>query len=246
MKKEFIFKSVPKILIDSTFVGEGFFSKCYKLNKYDIVYKEYKKFNYANISSVKELIGLEYEGFIFPGNLINLESPFKKKKTIGHLMKFVNGNTLENSESLDIKNFLKMLKEHYQYIGALTEDKICLQDFKAKNIIITENNKIIGIDTDLYYSNKEISAFYNTFAYNKMLNDLLYDEMLLPDLINYKIEGIDINDIYKLAVRYGKINSPEFLEILLYYCECVTGMQVETINDLKVRIRKIENENLVK
>ncbi len=207
--------------MEKKYIGMGQFSNCYLDEETNEVYKDFLDKSYLKTTSLKKLVNIKEEGFVFPNRLNGNK---------GYYMDYIDGTRLvDKLNSILFDDYLKMLKYTQKGLENLAKRHIFVNDTHYKNILVSQN-ELYHIDTDFYIINKAFKeAYVNYMYYNERLAIDYLPNGLEETFLPCKIDGMEMNRYFDYAIEFGKLTPVEFLEVLREYYKVIFGLEVTTI-----------------
>lgn len=217
MEKHIVVDSIPSNY-KFKYLGKGTNANSY-LTSDGKCFKEFKTFGvYDEIT--ESLLGLDYDGFVFPESYVFLGS-FSKDTYKGMIKKYIEGTQIRDlNDAIKIREFISALKEFEDNVRDFSYDQaLNLYDLNMGNLLYKEG-RIIDIDTDCtcpfdrddinpYFENiKELSncmcvKFFDGVFNKSYINDIKRESLLIGCSRPSKV----MSEILSEMSRYKEIDT---------------------------------------
>ncbi len=223
-------------------IGEGIFAICYLLEDGKTVRKYYKG---DMPRSILKTLGIKNGTFIFStkADFDNKYADMLYVTGLPFIMFEPDCSCVCIADPL-IKHFISSMPKVYEDARIISKDGIRINDMAPNNILISIDEGIKVIDTDLYLRFDEDTTDVNIYEVNKSFNDCIffplsqdgeYDhDLLVEELVMTSINE-KLKKLYDLALSEEKGNDCyiEFLKELIKYLG--VGTYGTTIKDIRVK-----------
>lgn len=205
-------------------IGQGANSTVYKISEIEVYKDLTTSLDYlGDLELLKEIV---HPSFVFPNKLF-----YDKDKIIGYTMDYVDGNKLtEIDDSINFETFMNILNDFEKAIYELTQQNIKIDDISIDNLLLTKDNKLIAIDTDLY-------SYNNTYNERDLLVENLRDYNNSLFMFFIKNEYTDnfneeIKEAYLSLILEKRIRFSQFVKKILNQVET----PINTLSDFKTEL----------
>lgn len=198
-----------------------------------LVYKEYKTDSF-NLPQLELLTNQKSKLIAYPKILV-FEKEYSKKCFRGYLSDFIEGKVIYNLDGrLLLNEFINALEEFEKEVINVSRRGIVMHDMHQENIILTPNNSLVAIDTDMF----EVTYDDEIWVLRNNMKEL--GETIISELVTLaKLESEKLNNLINDCGAYGRIKPSNLLREFICYFE-QRMFKTETVSDFKNGVQLIK------
>lgn len=209
------------------YLGSGYNASVYKLDDNNV----FKKFDKPNKFeySCEYLSNYCSDAFIYPKELV-----YENGRFVGYIMDYIHGNTLDKiDENENIHKYIEEVKRKEYDVAGISAHKLFAIDFKAENIIYTDDKELIFIDTDYYFKYPKKDLY--------QLNLTSFSFACLMPLLNIYHEDFKSKRLnhYKELVKDGRMRASRFFNEVTDEINHEVSSDIETFKDAREGLKLI-------
>lgn len=232
--KKIILPKIPDYFHRELINDKGLQGNIFRYSK-ELIYKEYKTDNF-NLPQLELLTEQVSTYMAFPKVLV-FEGDYSYESFKGYLSDYFEGNVIYNlNGQILIREFVKALEVFEMEVIKLSKMGIRVHDMHQENLILTPDNVIVGVDTDLF----EVTSEFTIELLRSNMKEL--SETIISELVKLaQIESSRLNDLVNECGAYGRIKPSALLKEFINYFE-QRMFRIETVSDFKNGMRLIRKK----
>ena len=232
--KKIILPKIPDYFHRELINDKGLQGNIFRYSK-ELIYKEYKTDNF-NLPQLELLTEQVSTYMAFPKVLV-FEGDYSYEGFKGYLSDYFEGNVIYNlNGQILIRKFVKALEVFEMEVIKLSKMGIRVHDMHQENLILTPDNVIVGVDTDLF----EVTSEFTIELLRSNMKEL--SETIISELVKLaQIESSRLNDLVNECGAYGRIKPSALLKEFINYFE-QRMFRIETVSDFKNGMRLIRKK----
>lgn len=232
--KKIILPKIPDSFHRELINDRGLQGNIFRLSK-EMIYKEYKTDNFY-LPQLELLTEQTSTYMAFPKTLV-FEGDYSYEGFKGYLSDYIEGNVIYNlNGQIMIREFVKALEVFEKEVIKLSKMGIRIHDMHQENLILTPDNVIVGVDTDLF----EVTSEFTIELLRSNMKEL--SETIISELVKLaQIESSRLNDLVNECGAYGRIKPSALLKEFINYFE-QRMFRIETVSDFKNGMRLIRKK----
>lgn len=232
--KKIILPKIPDYFHRELINDKGLQGNIFRHSK-ELIYKEYKTDNF-NLPQLELLTEQVSTYMAFPKVLV-FEGDYSYESFKGYLSDYIEGNVIYNlNGQILIREFVKALEVFEMEVIKLSKMGIRVHDMHQENLILTPDNVIVGVDTDLF----EVTSEFTIELLRSNMKEL--SETIISELVKLaQIESSRLNDLVNECGAYGRIKPSTLLKEFINYFE-QRMFRIETVSDFKNGMRLIRKK----